>query len=297
MTLPKREITSVVDIGKWKKSKAFKEFVEFISLLNLSVRGEAFKSCGQSSGNISKILLILTELESIIDLTPPHDEPQRYGNKAYRDWHQKMSQTAALLVAQLSPLCAQNCDQLMPYLLDSFGNAARIDYGTGHEAAFVMFLLCLSKLDVFQQSDLPCLVSHVFRKYIRLCQRLQLTYRMEPAGSHGVWCLDDYQFLPFVLGSSQLIGNEQLPPSSFLQEGLPEKLADQYMFMDSIRFINEVKTGPFAEHSNQLWNISAVPTWSKVNAGLLRMYHDEVLLKFPVVQHFVFGRLFSIESV
>ena len=38
----------------------------------------------------------------------------------------------------------------------------------------------------------------------------------------------------------------------------------------------QMKTGPFAEHSNQLWNISAVPNWAKVNQGLIRMYKAEV---------------------
>jgi len=37
-------------------------------------------------------------------------------------------------------------------------------------------------------------------------RRLQTVYRMEPAGSQGVWALDDHQFLPFIWGSSQLIG-------------------------------------------------------------------------------------------
>ena len=62
------------------------------------------------------------------------------------------------------------------------------------------------------------------------------------------------------------------------------------------RYISEVKTGPFAEHSNQLWNISGVQTWEKVFQGLIKMYRAEVLSKYPVIQHVFFGSVFTLEK-
>lgn len=90
------------------------------------------------------------------------------------------------------------------------------------------------------------------------------------------------------------------------------------MYFSAVGFINDVKTGPFWEHSPILFDISGVRSgWGKINKGMIKMYNAEVLSKFPVrvlfsflraarlllsnisfkvVQHFSFGSLFSWEQ-
>ena len=46
-------------------------------------------NCIQAS---TKLLTILNTMESWIDEIPPIDQPQRFGNKAYRTWFEKLEQ-------------------------------------------------------------------------------------------------------------------------------------------------------------------------------------------------------------
>ena len=80
-------------------------------------------------------------------------------------------------------------------------------------------------------------------------------------------------------------------PKAILNAEVLASFQHDYLFFDAIQFIHEMKTGPFHEHSPMLYDISAVPTWQKVNKGLIKMFVAEVLSKVPVVQHFEFGTL------
>jgi hypothetical protein len=54
---------------------------------------------------------------------------------------------------------------------------------------------------------------------------------------------------------------------------------------------------PFFESSPMLHDISQLAGWAKVASGLFRLYEGEVLNKRQVVQHFVFGNIFSADWI
>ena len=198
----------------------------------------------------------------------------RYGNPAYRDWYAWLETASPDLVSSLvgEEMTRRGAvSELSPYLLDSFGNSTRIDYGTGHEMAFIMFLCALVKTGVLSHSDLACVGLTVFARYMELVRHLQEIYRMEPAGSMGVWNLDDYQFVSFIWGAAQLSTEkpQRVKPKAISDPDMAEMLRKENHFFACLAYIHKVKSGPFHEHSNQLWNISGVPLWPKVIKNIL----------------------------
>ncbi|XP_065069600.1 serine/threonine-protein phosphatase 2A activator-like [Rhopilema esculentum] len=291
---PERVILKQGDLPKWLRSQAYKDLIGFITTLNESIKGRSLHENFHVSEPVLKISAVLGMLDTWIDEIPPVEQPQRFGNKAFRDWLSKLNECAEdILSPILNDKYTGAVSELKSYFCDGFGNITRIDYGTGHEAAFCAFMCCLYKLRIFTERDNLALVFKVFHEYLELTRKLHKVYRMEPAGSQGVWGLDDFHFLPFIWGSSQLVDHPSILPCHLVEQETAIRYSNDYMFFGCIRYINETKTGPFAEHSNTLWNISSVPYWSKVNTGLMKMYKAEVLSKFPIVQHFRFGTLMS----
>ncbi|KAJ2296313.1 Serine/threonine-protein phosphatase 2A activator [Coemansia sp. RSA 2706] len=294
---PCRQLLDPKDMAAWQRSSAYREIVGFIEQLSSSIAGKRVSSSYTVSANVQRICQLLDKAESWIIENPPDTSlSSRFGNQSFRKWEAEARRRTPQLLRDLLPeSCHGAIVELTPYLTEAFGNATRIDYGSGHELSFVVWLLCLCKIGFLEPTDSAAIVLVAFQRYLAVCQNLQRTYRLEPAGSHGVWGLDDYQFLPFYFGSSQFIGSNFTPADSISPE-LVNKLGDDYLYLQGIRFIMEMKRGPFFEHSRQLYDISGVPRWEKVNQGLGKMYKAEVLGKFPVVQHLQFGSLFSIAS-
>ena len=242
---------------------------------------------------------VLVPLEDMLAEFPPLPQSQRFGNKAFSQWHSaataRMSSWIGTYITSLSVdsiVCANVCAvEVCSYLLGSFGDPKRIDYGTGHELSFLCALMCL-----FQNSEIPVsIVDVIFSRYWSLIKSLLNAYKLEPAGSHGVWGLDDYFHLIFLFGAAEQLGKSDEPVSALFSRicsslDSPQSQVDSSLFGTALTWSVKAKPGaPINETSPVLWSLAGVKDWNKVTLGLMRMYKGEVLGKLPVVQHLLFG--------
>lgn len=226
----------------WEKSTAYYDIIGFINAISQAIQGKKISVKLDPSPIADNLVSIFeVDLKKMLDETPPLDQPQRFGNKAYRDWTAKLqSASMELLKSALPQEFHAALIEINAYFVESFGNSTRIDYGTGHELAFIMFLCALYKVKALTQDDNVHTGLKIFNAYLLFVRRLQLTYRMEPAGSHGVWSLDDYQFVPFIWGSAQLAVNSPFEPHHFLEPDHIERYKSEYMFIGCIDYILQV---------------------------------------------------------
>lgn len=336
--VPVKLINEGHDVSTFLVSQAYGDIMTFLMQLNRSMfpyfspgdtdhRTPHVLFLNQNATSFSQTVLrlrdLLCKIETFIEEAPPDPGPRRFGNVSFRKWYDIVEGRTPALLDQYLSLESISVktesdttahSELSSYLLGSFGSAQRLDYGTGHELSFLAFLGCVWKLGGFEASR-PGKVERqivlgVMEPYLQLVRRLIKTYTLEPAGSHGVWGLDDHSFLPYIFGSAQYgpaisdIGPTPIEgsradapdPANVSNAAAVERERATNMYFGAVGFIYDVKKGPFWEHSPMLYDISGVRAgWAKINKGMLKMYNAEVLSKFPVVQHFRFGSLFSWE--
>lgn len=304
---PSKKINEGHNVSDFLVSKAHGDIMSFLLQLNRSMFPSNVQVSDQSkksvqiwelgspsvvfSDTVRNLGHLLEDLNRIIDDIPPDPGPRRFGNTSFKEWYRKVEdRTTDLLNSHLPPSVLSfpstsevtSQAELSSYFLGSFGSSQRLDYGSGHELSFLAFLGCIWKLGGFEASpeELRGIVLGLIHPYLTLIRRLILTYTLEPAGSHGVWGLDDHSFLPYIFGSAQYgpaISPKSLTPTEGSLPNAPdpadvaklvavERERGRNMYFSAIGFIQDVKKGPFWEHSPMLYDISGVRGgWGKIN--------------------------------
>lgn len=298
---PTRRILSERDHNIFLSSQTHDLIVSFVFTLSDSIRqttiSDVAKSEAAQDPAIVALLAVLDEADELLKQCPPLDTGSRFGNPAFRTYLEKVDGKLDSWHKKIGVEDSAAIEELSTYIANAFGNGSRIDYGSGHELNFILWLLCFRQLGILKDFLFPALALLVFPRYLRLMRDIQSTYYLEPAGSHGVWGLDDYQFLPFLFGASQLVDHKHLRPMSIHNQMTVEECAKDYLYLDQVQWVNATKTVQGLRwHSPMLDDISAAKSWGKVEAGMRRMFLAEVLGKLPVAQHFFFGSLLPAEA-
>ncbi|PWW78218.1 Phosphotyrosyl phosphatase activator [Tuber magnatum] len=282
---PTRRILTPADLALFQSSQTHTLITSFIRDLNNSVLNLPLSHPAPRPAIVDKLLSVLDAVDAITDRHPAEDA---VGEK-FEGLHEGI-----LEGLEGEGVKGGAMKEIRAYFTEAFGNRTRIDYGSGHELNYLIYLLCLHQLSLLEPSTYAPLVLHLFTRYLTLMRKIQTTYYLEPAGSHGVWGLDDYQFLPFLFGSSQLYSHPYLRPKCIHDDEILEQFSKDYIYLSCISFINSIKvTAGLRWHSPMLDDISNARNWAKINSGMMTMYEKEVLGKLPIMQHFLFGGLVS----
>jgi serine/threonine-protein phosphatase 2A activator len=169
--VPTKRINEGYDVSFFLTSRAYTDIGIFLMQLNTAmcprkssksseVQAWQLDDNIQLSEPVQKLQDLLNKINSIIEEAPPDTGPRRFGNVSFRKWYEILNSRVRDLLYTHLPDTVLNfnvdtasdvsvLDELIPYLLGSFGSSQRLDYGTGHELSFLAFIACIWKLGGF----------------------------------------------------------------------------------------------------------------------------------------------------
>lgn len=298
---PVRRILSLQDLERFTSSASHALLTAFVFTLSDSVQDVPTSEVAEKErhSSVAFLLTILDEVEESLKQHPPDDNNgSRFGNPQFRTFLSSVSARSKALHRKLLSQLPTNvldgaADELLTYFDNAWGSSTRIDYGSGHELNYLVYLLCLNRLSLLPPFTFPQVALIIFPRYLSIMRDIQATYYLEPAGSHGVWGLDDYHFLPFLIGAAQLHSHPFIRPLAIHNTATLDAYSEDYLYLDMVRHVNSTKTVKGLRwHSPMLDDISGVKEgWGKIYQGMRRMFLHEVIGKLVVMQHFLFGGL------
>ena len=97
----------------------------------------------------------------------------------------------------------------------------------------------------------------IFNEYVCLSRWIIDRYQLEPAGSHGVWGLEDHHHVIFVLGASQMIDNpDNLSPSDSLDPATVHEYSNKYIYFKCIENVMGPRRQPPSMSIPHCWQTS-----------------------------------------
>lgn len=157
-TRPTRRILSPQDHRLFLASDTYILLLAFIFSLTESVQDTKISEIQRDNlsplvRNVSKIL---DEIEDRVRSCPPEDQGgSRFGNPVFRVFVDKIAEASDGWQARLGIEDAGAREEAGTYFQHAFGNRTRIDYGSGHELNFVVWLYVVS-LDRFRLMWVVC---------------------------------------------------------------------------------------------------------------------------------------------
>jgi serine/threonine-protein phosphatase 2A activator len=142
-THPTRRILSSHDHEIFINSSSYTLIISFVFGLSDAVKDTPVSAVkvDELRPAVQCVLHILDEVEKVVERSPPVDEGgSRFGNKGFRDFIDAIKEEHEGWHRQLGIEDPAAIDEVSTYFLQAFGNRMRIDYGSGHELNFIIWL-------------------------------------------------------------------------------------------------------------------------------------------------------------